>query len=63
MKSDRIFFATVLFVVAMAGVAHEPIAPSFLTGALMMLVGIVLVSGYGWLRQLAGALTALRKSS
>ena len=57
-------FMTPLFgIVLGAWLLHEPIAPSFLTGAVMMLAGIVLVSGYGWLRQLAGAFTTLRKSS
>jgi drug/metabolite transporter (DMT)-like permease len=31
---------------------HEPIEPSFVVGALLVISGIVLVSGYGWLKQI-----------
>jgi drug/metabolite transporter (DMT)-like permease len=30
----------------------EPIEPNFLAGALMVLAGVLLVSGYGWLKSL-----------
>jgi len=33
---------------------HEPLEPSFVVGAVLVVVGIVLVSGYGWLQQLVG---------
>jgi len=30
---------------------HEPLEPNFIFGALLVLAGIVMVSGYEWLRQ------------
>ena len=51
-------FMTPLFgIVLGAWLLGEPISPGFLTGTLLMLPGIVLVSGYGWLRQWARVLT------
>ena len=45
-------FLTPLFgIVFGAWLLHEPIEPSFLIGAIPVLVGIVLVSGGGWLTQ------------
>lgn len=35
-----------------AWLLHEPIEPGFLAGAVLVIIGITLVSGYGWLRQL-----------
>lgn len=50
-------FLTPLFGVLLgAWLLGEPVEPGFLIGALLVLAGIVLVSGYGWLRQLAGRL-------
>lgn len=44
-------FLTPLFgIVLGAWLLNEPVEPSFLAGALLVLAGIVLVSGYGWLR-------------
>ena len=34
---------------------NEPLEPSFLVGALLVLAGIVLVSGSGWLKQILGS--------
>lgn len=46
-------FMTPLFGMAFGvWLLHEPLEPGFLAGALLVLVGIVLVSGYGWLKQL-----------
>lgn len=46
-------FMTPLFgIVLGAWLLHEPINPGFLTGTLLILPGIVLVSGYGWLEQI-----------
>ncbi|MDN0085502.1 DMT family transporter [Crenobacter sp. SG2305] len=54
-------FMTPLFgIVLGAWLLNEPIEPSFLTGALLVLAGIVLVSGYSLLKQLAGTLAAQR---
>ncbi|MDN0077463.1 DMT family transporter [Crenobacter sp. SG2303] len=54
-------FMTPLFgIVLGAWLLNEPIDPSFLTGALLVLAGIVLVSGYGLLKQLTGTLAAQR---
>lgn len=33
---------------------NEPLEPSFLAGAVLVIAGIVLVSGYGWLKQALG---------
>jgi len=45
-------FMTPLFGVAFGvWLLHEPLEASFLAGALLVVAGIVLVSGYGWLRQ------------
>nr|WP_240732181.1 DMT family transporter [Geobacter sp. FeAm09] len=33
---------------------HEPLEPSFVVGAVLVVAGIVVVSGYGWLRHLLG---------
>jgi drug/metabolite transporter (DMT)-like permease len=45
-------FLTPLFGIVMgAWLLSEPIEPSFLGGAALVLSGIVLVSGYGWLKQ------------
>jgi drug/metabolite transporter (DMT)-like permease len=46
-------FMTPLFGMAFGvWLLHEPLEPGFLAGAVLVLVGIVLVSGYGWLKQL-----------
>jgi len=48
-------FMTPLFGMAFGVVLlHEPLEPSFLAGALLVLPGIMLVSGYGWLKQAIG---------
>lgn len=45
-------FMTPLFGIAFGvWLLNEPIEPSFLAGAMLVLPGIVLVSGYGWLKQ------------
>lgn len=45
-------FITPLFGVAFGvWLLSEPLDPSFLAGALMVLSGVVMVSGYGWLQQ------------
>jgi drug/metabolite transporter (DMT)-like permease len=47
-------FMTPLFGMAFGvWLLHEPLEPGFLVGALLVLAGIVLVSGYGWLKQLS----------
>lgn len=52
-------FTTPLFgIVLGAWLLNEPINPSFMTGSLLILPGIVLVSSYGMLKQWAGALIA-----
>jgi len=49
-------FMTPLFGMAFGvWLLHEPLEPSFLVGALLVLAGIVLVSGYGWLKQMLGS--------
>ena len=46
-------FMTPIFGVVMgAWLLNEPIEPNFLAGALMVLAGVLLVSGHGWLRSL-----------
>lgn len=50
------FLTPLLGVLLGAWLLDETIEPDFLTGSLLVLAGIVLVSGYGWLRQLAGRL-------
>jgi drug/metabolite transporter (DMT)-like permease len=46
-------FMTPLFGIAFGvWLLHEPIEPSFVVGALLVISGIVLVSGYGWLKQI-----------
>lgn len=46
-------FMTPIFGVLLgAWLLHEPIEAHFLAGALMVLAGVLLVSGYGWLRSL-----------
>lgn len=47
------FLTPLLGVLLGAWLLDETIEPDFLTGSLLVLAGIVLVSGYGWLRQLA----------
>jgi len=55
-------FMTPLFgVVLGAWLLKEPIEPGFLAGAVLVMAGIVLVSGHGWLGQLAGAIPRLLK--
>jgi drug/metabolite transporter (DMT)-like permease len=51
-------FVTPLFgIVLGAWLLNEPIEPSFLAGAALVLPGIVLVSGYGWLKQVLNTVT------
>lgn len=46
-------FMTPLFGIAFGvWLLDEPLEPNFVTGALLVLIGILLVSGYAWLRQL-----------
>lgn len=46
-------FMTPLFGVALGGwLLHEPIEPEFLYGAVLVILGILLVSGDGWLKQM-----------
>ncbi len=48
-------FLTPLFGVAFGvWLLDEPLEPSFLVGAILVCAGIVLVSGYGWIRTLLG---------
>jgi len=48
-------FLTPLFGVALGvWLLDEPLEPSFLIGAILVCAGIVLVSGYGWIRSLFG---------
>lgn len=55
-------FLTPLFGVLLgAWLLAESIDPGFLVGALLVLAGIVLVSGYGWFRQIARSLGAYRQ--
>jgi drug/metabolite transporter (DMT)-like permease len=50
-------FMTPLFGIAFGvWLLHEPLEPSFLAGALLVLAGILLVSGSGWLKQMLGSL-------
>lgn len=56
------FMTPVFGVVLGAWLLQERIEPGFLAGALLVLGGIVLVSGYEWLRSLVGALVAPRKA-
>lgn len=52
-------FMTPLFGVAFGvWLLNEPLEPSFVAGALLVLIGITLVSGHGWLRQIAAARAA-----
>jgi drug/metabolite transporter (DMT)-like permease len=54
-------FMTPLFGIAFGvWLLHEPLEPSFLVGALLVLAGIVLVSGSGWLKQVLGSLARQR---
>lgn len=39
---------------------NEPLEPSFLAGAMLVLGGIVMVSGYGWLKQVRNSVTKRR---
>ena len=43
------FLTPILGVVLGAWLLNEPIEPNFALGALLVLAGIVLVSGYSWL--------------
>lgn len=46
-------FMTPLFGVVLGSlILDEPIEPNFLLGALLVLAGILLVNGYGWMKQL-----------
>jgi drug/metabolite transporter (DMT)-like permease len=55
-------FMTPLFgVVLGAWLLHERIEPSFLAGALLVLAGIALVSGYEWISQAMNGPKAMRK--
>lgn len=56
------FMTPVFGVVLGAWLLQERIEPGFLAGALLVLGGIVLVSGYEWLRSMAGAIVAPRKA-
>lgn len=57
-------FMTPLFgVVLGAWLLHEPIEPGFLLGAVLVIAGIVLVSGHEWLRQWFGSGGAVVKGS
>ncbi|WP_137896548.1 DMT family transporter [Ramlibacter sp. 2FC] len=59
-------FMTPLFGVLLgAWLLREPIEPSFISGALLVLAGVVLVSGHGWLSQVwqGGAKTRLLERS
>ncbi|OWV29730.1 DMT family transporter [Halomonas campaniensis] len=50
-------FMTPLFGVGFgAWLLNEPIEPGFLIGAVLVIIGITLVSGHGWLRQQMGSL-------
>lgn len=45
-------FMTPLFGVVLGAVLlHEPVEPGFVTGAILVVAGLVLVSGYGWISQ------------
>lgn len=57
------FMTPVFGVVLGAWLLQERIDTSFLAGALLVLGGIVLVSGDEWLRSLVGAMTLRRKAS
>lgn len=46
------FMTPIFGVVFGAWLLSEPIEPNFLAGALMVLAGVLLVSGYGWLKSL-----------
>jgi len=46
------FMTPIFGVVFGAWLLSEPIEPNFLAGALMVLAGVLLVSGYGWLMSL-----------
>jgi len=51
-------FMTPLFGIAFGvWLLNEPLEPRFLVGALLVLAGIVLVSGSGWLKQMLGSET------
>lgn len=56
------FMTPVFGVVLGAWLLNERIDPSFLAGAVMVLAGIVLVSGYEWLKSLIGATARPRKA-
>ncbi|AAR36778.1 DMT family transporter [Geobacter sulfurreducens] len=58
-------FMTPLFGVALgAWLLNEPLERGFLAGALLVLTGIILVSGHGWLRQLGnGAGAAVQEQA
>lgn len=50
-------FMTPLFGIAFGvWLLNEPLESSFLAGAMLVIAGIVLVSGYGWLRQAFGSM-------
>lgn len=56
-------FMTPLFgVILGAWLLDETISPSFMAGAALVLIGIVVVSGHGWLRQAAGYIGRRRKT-
>ncbi|HEX5515522.1 MAG TPA: DMT family transporter [Gammaproteobacteria bacterium] len=57
------FLTPLLGVLLGAWLLHEPVEADFLLGALLVVTGIVLVSGYGWLRQLAGVIRSQRESA
>lgn len=45
-------FMTPLFGVVLGAVLlHEPVEPGFVSGAILVLAGVMLVSGYGWIGQ------------
>lgn len=55
-------FLTPLFgIVLGAWLLNEPIEANFLFGASLVVIGILLVSGYGWLRHVAGAMRNQRR--
>lgn len=57
-------FMTPLFgIVLGAWLLNEQIEPGFLTGAVFVLAGIMLVSGYGWLKQGIRPVTKRRKTA
>ena len=45
------FITPILGVAFGALILDEPLEPSFIAGALLVMAGIILVSGYGWIKQ------------